>query len=429
MSTLRRLASLGAGALLLAACAAQPPDYEVHDIQHQFTRPVGAELYQLSPDGRRLATLTANGEALNLEVTDLETGETYLATRFETWGISGYTWLSSERLGYTVDRDYELYSVRYDGTFKRPSIGIQQVIHVENGTSLRALDGRWDGYADVYRVDDFNKPINMINAGPARTFPRQWLVTALGDIEAAVDEQDGEQVVYRYDAASDSWSEVWRQPLDDSPIRFVQAPVRDGKALVTAHPDFETTEGGLALYEFDLDRGRLGDMALFVDGRDCCELLTEPGTGRPLQATSYSQAGVDVLFLDPDLEATAARLAEDIGARAVRFLQLDEQQRQAVALVDRGLGPRHALVDLRSGQVTLLPVRSKEQTDMAQRRQASHSQIALIEGYRWWRGVPEKGGRSLKFDMVRAGSPLPEYQGSFRDAPPTPPWPKTGAGN
>lgn len=87
-------------------------DYPIH---HYFSGPLDERIYQLSPDGKRLASLKAIGDSINLVVTDLSDGESRLATNFNDAMVTGYTWVNNDRLLFYTSDELSINAVNYDG--------------------------------------------------------------------------------------------------------------------------------------------------------------------------------------------------------------------------------------------------------------------------------------------------------------------------
>jgi hypothetical protein len=87
-------------------------DYPIH---HYFSGPAEQRIYQLSPDGKRLASLKTTGDFINLVVTDLSSGESRLATNFNDAMVTGYTWVNNDRLLFYTNDELSINAVDYDG--------------------------------------------------------------------------------------------------------------------------------------------------------------------------------------------------------------------------------------------------------------------------------------------------------------------------
>jgi len=87
-------------------------DYPVH---HFYSGPVNERVYKLSPDGKKLASLKAHGDFINLVITDLASGESQLATNFDDVMVTGFTWANNDRLLFYTSDELAINAVDYDG--------------------------------------------------------------------------------------------------------------------------------------------------------------------------------------------------------------------------------------------------------------------------------------------------------------------------
>ncbi len=108
--------------LLIISCASNPAseaevwevmvDYPVH---HFYSGPVNERIFKLSPDGKKLASLRAHGDFINLVITDLASGKIQLATNFNDAMVTGYTWANNERLLFYTSDELAIHAVDYNG--------------------------------------------------------------------------------------------------------------------------------------------------------------------------------------------------------------------------------------------------------------------------------------------------------------------------
>jgi Tol biopolymer transport system component len=85
-----------------------------------FFRKPDKIMLRLSPGGRHVAYMEPYQRRLNVVVKDLATGQSRRVTEATERDISGYIWVSDDRLVYVQDREgdenFRLYAVGHDGS-------------------------------------------------------------------------------------------------------------------------------------------------------------------------------------------------------------------------------------------------------------------------------------------------------------------------
>jgi len=108
--------------IVSASCASNPgvkaEAWEVmvqYPVHHYYSGPVDERIFQLSPDGTKLASLESHGDFINLIITDISSGTRQLATNFDDVMVTGYTWANNNRLLFYTSDELAIYAVDYNG--------------------------------------------------------------------------------------------------------------------------------------------------------------------------------------------------------------------------------------------------------------------------------------------------------------------------
>jgi hypothetical protein len=268
-------------ALLLAACAVQPPA-----LSSPASLPAAAEkpVYtrvQLSPDGAFLAALTPYKNRQNVVVMDLGKRRAHLVTGIEAQDVAMFWWANNNRLLFTLRGDggaaSGLFAVNKDGS--RPSALIPvagasparytqfaQRIPGNNDEVVVLANERNEASPDVYRLN-VNSGRKVLLTTDKPDGVQSWVLDHRGVVRVAMAQDASEaRIFYRRDDKSPWTPMVAFAPTDaafapvtfaeDDRTLYVLAPTQNGKASIRAY-DPEAKKMGATLFE--LDHGALGD--------------------------------------------------------------------------------------------------------------------------------------------------------------------------
>jgi dipeptidyl aminopeptidase/acylaminoacyl peptidase len=352
---------ISALALLLASCAVAPTSPALQSAQLPELLPVRDfvantdynGLYQISPDGRKLAWQAVSGLRESLFVKSLESGDVTIIP------IKGeYLWAQDSRhLFFYRDRkgneDYHVLLrdtanpdgrpvdlTPYDGT----RAYVQQVIESDPRHVLIAHNRRDRHVFDLFKID-----LDTGREEPVATNPGQvtrWLTDRDGVLWGRVRQEGEGYHLERYDAGAHAWNSVYQWDRFD-----VVAPLAlsvDRKAVWMVSNRGRDLQ---ALVKLDLATSR--ETVLYQPPTvDIAGLLFSHRTREPVLA--YAQPDYPhIEFLDRALQSDLAPFLSS-SPQGLRVTSMDDQDRLMTVEVYTALGKQFYLFDRTSKQRTLL---------------------------------------------------------------------------
>ncbi len=371
----------------LAGCAAQSPaqvESKVIPVQHTFDSAPRNQLYQLSPDGSKLARLSATGNALNITVKDLATGSETAATDFTNSRVEAFFWASNTRLVFFGGDVRNLLAVDFDGRFKRQlneNGEILRVIHRLPDNEDAILVARYrpaSGTSDILEIDLVSGNARRTMKGPGKDWPAEWLMTANGEVRGALLESGDEVWLMHFDAASGTWRESRRDPKWGANLKILDAPVTDRNAIALI--DSPESDGGpeaRALFYLDLETGLPGRRLATAPAGQCCDFLT---SGKPGIAAVYARdsRGVQALIFDPELQKASTAMSESLIGRQIEFTQLDDNSAGIVIATSVLLDPDYYHYDFEQEAYELLTRSPDELRFLADQGSAVDRRITVV---------------------------------------------------
>jgi hypothetical protein len=345
---------------LLSGCTQQSrPDPVVssYPILHYFDGPLLAQLFKLSPDGTKLATLERQGAAINITVIDLQAGLKHATTSFSDDRITAFAWVNNERLVFYTGDVLELLAINYDGRQgRRLNDGgeLLRIIHRLPENREAILTARYNpasGDSDVLTLDVYSARMLRVQRGPVADWPSTWLMDARGQVKGALVESDEETRLFSYSQPSGSWTDTGAQPRWSPAFRVLDAPLDGGLGIAVWQPP----GAGASLNGFDIANGEVGPEITPGVGERCCELLVAAGSGQLLAAYEPQSQGTTARYMNPDFKAAASRLGSLVPGRQLTFVQVDDQGNNAVFTATSVLlDPDYYLYDFIAGEHRLL---------------------------------------------------------------------------
>lgn len=344
----------------LIACATAPPvatEVRRIPVQHVFDQPAEYQAYRLSPDGRRLAGLVVQGRAINLVVTELDSGKRHNATRLTDQAISAFFWANNERLVFYIDDARQLLAVNSNGSQPRQlneSGRILQVIHrlpdepdfILVAEYLPASDS-----SEVHTLNLMNGRTLTRHLGPPGGWPAEWHTDTDGVIRGATVYSGDQRLLLAHLSEPGGWQLVHTDRRWSPAMRLLDAPLNGPKALaMTISPTGINATREVLIRAFDIETGAFEEEIAAFRGPLCCRVLVQPRTGALLMLAAAQGRTEQVVFLEDRM----ARWSQDFRAahpgEAPRFLQTDAFANRALVATRSVLErPDYLLVELESG--------------------------------------------------------------------------------
>jgi hypothetical protein len=380
-SLLTALAALGGCATSTNNPQTDLDEYGDVDIRHYYNQPAELQVFALSPDGRRLAELNREDKALNILVTDLETGEKFTTTSFKDGGATGLGWAGPKRLVLFTGFDLEVLSIDYDGdapiVLSTPSfhcfencnssfraryvMNYTQAIHAlpDDPKHILVAENGWgtDAFnSHIFRMNVETGHLELVQVGPDTPVIDRWFTDAAGNIIGAEQETGSERVILMIEPGSGEWNPVLRGPRSGFSFTPYFVSDNDGQGFAVTNVDATgIRQPNTALYRFDFNTHEIGEKVLHQPGGDCCELFVAPATGKLISATYMNNSRSHTVYLDESFARYAEKTGENVPGGDLRFISVDLDESRGIALLHPGSGDRrYYLADLETGELELL---------------------------------------------------------------------------
>ena len=321
MKTMSRYFAALAAALMLAAPAMAVEEIPVEDF---FKRPLFTS-FQLSPDGEYLAAVTPlfENQRRNIAVINLETREAQAITGVKDRDVSGYMWANNDRLLFFMDKDgnesFGIFAVNKDGSKPRTLIEPAET-QVRGGTffpqsasTLNLLEDDPDHILvstprlyqggviqDVERMNVYNGKTRTVERNPGDF--QGWIVSGGGDVIGALRLHEGKRtVLYRPDEDAD-WEPLITFKASEGGFTPVWISDDGERMWVRSNekPD-GTVRDKAAIYEYDLENRKLGDLVFEHPEVDVGGVLASDVEDRPVMV-SFNADRPGYYYLDPEWE-------------------------------------------------------------------------------------------------------------------------------
>ena len=202
--------------------------YPVH---HFYSGPINQRIFQLSPDGTKLASLESHGDFINLVITDLSSGTRHLATNFNDVMVTGYTWANNERLLFYTSDELAIHAVDFNGNNGRTyahttvvcedeCLASEETVFLVNYVQVMSrLPGKPDrvlvssNYENVfepslYELDIHTGNVIAVNTGGDNPEIYQWPTDGEGRILQATLAADQVESILQFNTTTRVWSEI-----------------------------------------------------------------------------------------------------------------------------------------------------------------------------------------------------------------------------
>lgn len=376
--------------IALAGCAPQPHRLEpetatVIRLQHAFDGPATHRVLQLSPDGRRVAALQSQGEAINLVVTELSGARQWQATAFRQRRVAGFMWAGNERLVFYLEDTRNLLAVDRDGGRQRvlnPDGRLLQVVRRLPGEPNRLLVAEYDPgarRANLLHLDTVSGRSRRLAKGPPGQWPSLWFTDRRGQLRGCVVNDGTRLDLWHYRAQDRAWNVSRSEAVATASLIPVDAPAEG--SMVYAWVAAGAPPHGV--HGIDLATGRVGEAVADLPGLGCCAALVSAGDERPV--AFYSAPGLPwgVSYLDPRAETAATRAEALLEGRRARFLQwLEGAQRALLMAVSPVQDPDYYLLDMESGALSLLASAPAVLTPLRALQQEVREEFVLVNNRR-----------------------------------------------
>ncbi len=390
----------------------------------------------LSPDGKFLAALAPVNGRQNLAIVDLEKRAGTMLTNFSTGDVNTVFWASNNRLIYTtgdqqglefrgdgglfaIDRNGDnprtlVKPVREDSALKyvfRETTVLQRIKGNKDEVLVAANDRSADT-EDIYRMNIQNgRKVLISTSSPGNVM--RWVLDADEQPRATLS-MDIKKRRWWFSYRSND-SDAWRMLAQwDEQLRDVMIPIAfdpaDKRTMYVASNRGRDT---LALFKFDPESGKLGDLVYGDDRYDIAsfEMLN-----------SVPNEGGGLIFGGPE-EEPGKLLGVRYQADKLKTAWLDEGAKRTQAVVDAALpntinifqiNPRRTLVysrsDVNPGEWFIFDQdkRSLETTGIAARPNIDSKLMAAMQSVSWTArdGVRIDGYLTLPRDY-QSGKPVP----------------------
>lgn len=251
-----------ASALCIAGSAIAAPKPPVIPVENFFRLPEKAG-FQLSPDGENYSWLAPWEGRLNVRTAPISELGKEKGTRITSSterDITGYGWISNDRLIYARDKggdeNYHLYSVSKDGgdvrdmtPFDGVKAGIVDLLEEDPEHILISMNRRDKRVFDVYRLDVVSGELELIAENPGTILG--WGTDNDGHLRIAYEVVGTDTRILYRDTEQDDWRPIFSTDFRDhvSPCVFTA----DNKHLYIIS-DIGRDKG--ALYEYDPASGK-----------------------------------------------------------------------------------------------------------------------------------------------------------------------------
>ncbi len=360
--------------ILVSTFAFQPAFAEQKSLEHFFKKPQFAG-FQLSPDGKNLGVLAPVEGRMNLIILNLKDRKPVLVTGEKDQDISGFMWANNNRLLFFMDKDgnesFGIFAVNKDASKFRmlaepAESQARQGRRVIEVTSV--LDVLIDDEDNVLVTNNKRRPANPdiykmnINTGRKKLVTRNpgdivgWTTDWDGNVVGAGYVDGGYNGFMVYNKETKKFEEKTRFRFDEpafSPV-FMKEDGINGYAQSTINPDGSTRDKA-ALFEFNLETMKLGDLVYEHDVVDCCGPLGNRKT-KDIIGVSYTVGIPKVVYLDPTWKARMKAINQALPDTLNRISSMNREESIAVVASGSSTQPtRYYLLDMAKGSLEELP--------------------------------------------------------------------------
>jgi len=232
---------------------------------------------RLSPDGKSLAWLEPWERRLNLTVQNLADGSSRRVTAARERDLSGYVWVSSDRLVYVQDtggdENYRLYAVSRDGgnpidltPFPGVKCDIVDDLEQDDDHILFQMNRRDPQVFDVYRLNVHDGSMSLIGENPGNI--QSWFTDHDGKLRLAMTTDGVNTSLLVRETEAGKWRTV--ATYDFKEYVRPQLFTFDNRAIYVASNLGRDT---LAIAEYDLTLGREAKVLFEHDEVDVDNLM------------------------------------------------------------------------------------------------------------------------------------------------------------
>ncbi|MEE8412007.1 MAG: S9 family peptidase [Acidobacteriota bacterium] len=232
---------------------------------------------RLSPDGKSLAWLEPWERRLNLTVQNLADGSTRRVTAARERDLSGYVWVSNDRLVYVQDtggdENFRLYAVSRDGgnpidltPFPGVKCDIVDDLEQDDDHILFQMNRRDPQVFDVYRLNVHDGSMSLIGENPGNI--QSWFTDHDGKLRLAMTTDGVNTSLLVRETEAGKWRTV--ATYDFKEYVRPQLFTFDNRAIYVASNLGRDT---LAIAEYDLTLGREAKVLFEHDEVDVDNLM------------------------------------------------------------------------------------------------------------------------------------------------------------
>ena len=312
-------------------------------------------LYQISPDGTQLMWMARKGFGSGVFVKNLKTG------LVQSMGTTGYPqWAQDSRhILIMADRkgDENVHIYQHDswdlgqaGKDLTPFPGSTSRLQarIEGTANLLITNNRRDPKVlDLYHYTHATGTLTLLAQNPGDV--QQWLTNARGQLLGRVRKQDALWVYEKHlPNAAQAWQALFSLSYFDTVRDLGVGP--DNRFLWALS---NRGRDKLALVKLDLTTGE--EEVVYVDVRvDINQAYISTQTLQPLLLT-LEPGYQELKAMNPSLQAALQRLqAQSEGPVRVQPTSISRDEKLITATVSTQEGGQHVLLDVRSGEVTVL---------------------------------------------------------------------------
>ena len=313
---------------------------------------------RLSPGGTRLAYLEPYQRRLNVMVRDLASGETRRVTEATERDISGFVWVSEDRLVYVQDtggdENYRLYAVGHDGSnrldltpFEDVKCDVVDELEENENEILFQMNRRKKECFDVYRLDVHSGEMKIVDENPGNI--QSYMTDHEGRLLLATT-TDGVNTSILYRETEDApWSTVATYDYRENarPLAF---GFDGGSIYVSSNLGRDKS----AIYSYDLADGQPKELLFEHADVDVSGLLYSKKR-KVVTGTAYETDRLHYEFFDDDRRRLQELVDERLPGYQNRLVShsLDEKRYVVYSAGDRTMGGYH-LFDVDTLELTKL---------------------------------------------------------------------------
>ncbi|MGC2961372.1 LpqB family beta-propeller domain-containing protein [Paraburkholderia graminis] len=359
-----------------------------------FFKAASAANFALSPDGKRIAYLAADGQGLGLFVRELRGEKVHGPTRRladpRRHTVLDFVWKDDTHLLMSCDRqgseNYHIYYVDVHADAEPVDLTpaenthsvIVSVLKDTPSSVLVAHNQRTVHLLDVYRVDVSTGASTLLALNPGNVV--SWFADADGNVRLAQSSGDAAGLHYRNDPGGE-FRQIATLRFDEIVIPIAFVPGMPDHAYVLSNRHRDT----LALYQFDLEAGV---ESRYVYGRNDVDLggVLWSDVRQEILGVTWIDTRLRCEFFDPERHRMQIALEAALPDHqiVVKGGSADESLFVVAAASDRS--PEHHYLYCRSGNrlvslgSTLPHLRPDDMASMEPVRFAAHDGLT-IHGY------------------------------------------------